>query len=239
MHVTAGAPVLERRRMDKSERRSQILAHAKDVFARRGYHACTVDDIVGSAGVARGTFYLYFEDKRAVFSELVDRFLTRMNMVMLRIETDNPSRSVTEQTLSNILRLLELFLSDRAMTKLLLTDAVGLDPESTRKLHSVYDEIVNFFESSLREGQQLGIVAEGDPRIMAHLTIGALKELLLQVVVRSSKRVSAQKLANQIFTFLSVGYLRTSAYESLMRKEPAEAPVAVARPPRKKKAAGT
>src|SRR5215472_15244370 len=59
--------------MDKTERRAQILAHARDVFAKRGYHAAKIDDIVSAAGVARGTFYLYFEDKRAIFEEIVDR----------------------------------------------------------------------------------------------------------------------------------------------------------------------
>ena len=51
----------------KAERRNEILVAARDVFARKGYHQATIDDIVKAAGVARGTYYLYFEDKRAVF----------------------------------------------------------------------------------------------------------------------------------------------------------------------------
>jgi AcrR family transcriptional regulator len=201
--------------MNKSERRSQILAHAKDVFARRGYHASKVEDIVASAGVARGTFYIYFEDKRAVFSELIDRFLVRINMTIARVELDNPSVTVAEQTKANILRLLQVFVSDRAMTKILLTDAVGLDPESDRKLHSVYDEVINFFETALLEGQQLGIVAKGDARLLGYLSVGALKELLLQTVVRSSKTANAQLLTDQLFAFLSEGYLRVSMPQQL------------------------
>ena len=50
-------------KLPKAERRQQILTVARDVFARRGYHQSTIDDIVAEAGVARGTFYLYFEDK--------------------------------------------------------------------------------------------------------------------------------------------------------------------------------
>ena len=72
-----GDPVRYSRKLgqgvDKNERRQQILLHARDVFARRGYHAAKIDEIVGAAGVARGTFYLYFEDKRAIFEEIVDR----------------------------------------------------------------------------------------------------------------------------------------------------------------------
>jgi len=48
--------------LPKNERRQQILSVAREAFAKRGYHQTTIDDIVALAGVARGTFYLYFED---------------------------------------------------------------------------------------------------------------------------------------------------------------------------------
>src|SRR5688500_3796244 len=83
--------------LPKSERRQQILTVARDVFARRGYHQTTIDDIALQAGVARGTFYLYFEDKRAVFSDLIDRFASQLTMAIVRIVTDDPSRPVMAQ----------------------------------------------------------------------------------------------------------------------------------------------
>ncbi|MFN2190288.1 MAG: helix-turn-helix domain-containing protein, partial [Candidatus Promineifilaceae bacterium] len=42
--------------------------------AEKGYHAATVDDITRAAGVAKGTFYLHFSEKAAVFYELIRRF---------------------------------------------------------------------------------------------------------------------------------------------------------------------
>jgi len=68
---------------DAAERRRQILDAARDVFARRGYHAATIDDIVAATGVARGTFYLYFDDKRAVFEALIDGFSARIAMAVV------------------------------------------------------------------------------------------------------------------------------------------------------------
>ncbi len=196
--------------MEKSERRAQILSRAKDVFARHGYHAATVEDIVASAGVARGTFYLYFEDKRAVFAELIERFLTRMHLTIQHIDTSDPRRSVASQVRGNIQRILGLFLHDRAMTKILLTDALGLDAEFDRKLRAVYDEIYNLLAESLGEGQQLGIVAAGDTRVLAWLTGGALKELLYQSVSGQSAEPDVERLTDQLFEFLRGGYLRLS-----------------------------
>src|SRR5204863_9352953 len=89
-------------RMDKIERRAQLLARARDVFARRGYHATKIEDIVAAAKVARGTFYLYFEDKRGVFAELVDRFLARLHLAILRIDPHDAARSVGAQVRENI-----------------------------------------------------------------------------------------------------------------------------------------
>jgi AcrR family transcriptional regulator len=86
--------------MDKAERRQQILNHARDVFALRGYHAAKIEDIVAAAGVARGTFYLYFEDKRAIFEEIVDGVLARIGMTIVRVDPHDashrsPSRCAT------------------------------------------------------------------------------------------------------------------------------------------------
>ena len=192
----------------KAERRAQILNAARNVFARLGYHQATIDDIVAEAGVARGTFYLYFEDKRAVFSDLIDRFSSHITMAIVRIVPDDPARPVTDQVRDNIRAIIRVCLNERAMTKILFTDAVGIDPAFDRKLTSFYDEVVQLLVESLRDGQALGIVSDGEPRVLAYLTIGALKELLYQVVTLGLSEESADGLTNQIYSFLRGGYLR-------------------------------
>ncbi|HEX3775521.1 MAG TPA: TetR/AcrR family transcriptional regulator [Polyangiaceae bacterium] len=194
--------------LPKNERRQQILSVAREVFAKRGYHQTTIDDIVAQAGVARGTFYLYFEDKRGIFSDLVDRFAGQISVAIVRIVTDDPGRSVVEQVRENIRAIIGTALADRAMTKILFTDAVGIDPAFDRKLQTFYDTVVQLLTESLKDGQALGIVADGEPRVLAYLTIGALKELLFQAVTLGFAEESADVLTQQMFTFLSGGYLR-------------------------------
>jgi AcrR family transcriptional regulator len=194
--------------LPKNERRQQILSVAREAFAKRGYHQTTIDDIVAQAGVARGTFYLYFEDKRAVFSDLVDRFAGQITMAIVRIVTDDPARSVVEQVRENIRSIIAACLAERAMTKILFTDSVGVDPAFDRKLQTFYDTVVQLLTESLKDGQTLGIVADGEPRVLAYLTIGALKELLYQAVTLGFAEESADVLTQQMFSFLSGGYLR-------------------------------
>jgi AcrR family transcriptional regulator len=196
--------------MDKTERRQQILTHARDVFAKRGYHAAKIDDIVTAAGVARGTFYLYFEDKRAIFEEIVDRVLARIGMTILRVDPHDPARSVAEQIKENIRRVVGILLEDRATTKILLSDAVGVDPLFEQKLHSFYDEVARLLEEALTDGQSLGVVDQGNMRVYSYLTLGALKELLYQVVLRGWDYPS-ERIVDEIFAFLRGGYLRVEA----------------------------
>jgi AcrR family transcriptional regulator len=198
----------KRTTLAKAERRAQILAAARNVFSRLGYHQATIDHVVAEAGVARGTFYLYFDDKRAVFSELIDRFSSRISMTITRIVTDDPARPVTEQVRENIRAIIRACLNERAMTKILFTDAVGIDPAFDRKLQSFYDEVIQLLIESLRDGQALGIVTHGEPRVLAYLTIGGLKELLFQVVTLGLTEESADVLTDQIYAFLREGYLR-------------------------------
>ena len=194
--------------MGKAERCQQILNAAREVFAKRGYAQTTVDDIVAQAGVARGTFYLYFDDKRAAFAELVDRFATQLSSKIVRITTDDPERPVAEQVRDNIRAIIGVCLAERVMTKILFTDAPGVDHEFQSRIVSFYDTVMQLLIESLKDGQALGIVADGEPRVMAYLSLGALKELLYQAVTLGLSEESAAVLTQQMYTFLSEGYLR-------------------------------
>ena len=56
----------------RHERSTQLLSVARRLFAERGYHKTSIQDILDTAGVARGTLYLHFDGKRAMFDALVD-----------------------------------------------------------------------------------------------------------------------------------------------------------------------
>jgi AcrR family transcriptional regulator len=190
--------------MDKAARRLQILNEAREVFAKRGYHAAKVDDIVAAAGVARGTFYLYFEDKRAIFEEIVDHMLTRVDMSITRVDTQKP---VPDQIKDNVRRVIGVLLEDRATTKILLSDARGVDPTFDRKLQGFMEEVHTLMQQSLEGGHELGIVVRGDARLQAVLAMGALKELLYQVVVRGWE-YPEEKIVEELYAFLESGLLR-------------------------------
>jgi AcrR family transcriptional regulator len=61
-----------------AERKQQLLDAAARLFAEQGYAATRVVDIVEAAGVAKGLFYWYFENKEALFRELATEIRRRL-----------------------------------------------------------------------------------------------------------------------------------------------------------------
>jgi AcrR family transcriptional regulator len=194
-------------RKSKAERKSELLHAARDVFVEKGFAAASVDDIVLRAGVARGTFYLYFQDKRAVFEALVDDFLSRISACVKSIELGPGTAPPIDQLRGNIHRVVALALGEPTIVKLALFDATGLDPELDGKLHGYYEALRRLIAESLQQGQALGMVREGDRRAMVAIGLGGLKEVLVDAV-RGAIAPDADAITDEIMRFLASGLLR-------------------------------
>jgi len=73
--TAAAAPALPKPASNRAERaaerRGAIIEAAMDEFIARGFAATRLDDVARRAGVAKGTIYLHFKDKEALFEELI------------------------------------------------------------------------------------------------------------------------------------------------------------------------
>jgi AcrR family transcriptional regulator len=190
--------------VDKTARRQELLRAAREVFATKGYHDAKIDDIVAAAKVAKGTFYLYFKDKRSIFSELVDGFFMRIGGAILKVHADV---DVEAQVKHNIRAIVAVLLDDPHLAQILLSYAAGLDAAFVAKIKSFYDGTKMMLREALAEGQRLGIIAEGDTALFATFTIGALKEIILEQA--SAERVRPrEEIVGALFELLQAGYLR-------------------------------
>lgn len=71
------------------QRHEQILKAAVEVFTRKGFNASTIPEIARSAGVATGTIYLYFPNKRELFIAVVKNII--FTIPMLNILDEMPT----------------------------------------------------------------------------------------------------------------------------------------------------
>jgi AcrR family transcriptional regulator len=170
--------------MEREQRRAQILEVAKAIFAEKGYHHAKIDDIVARARVARGTFYLYFGDKRAIFSELVDNCVDAVNAAIYAIDLARRDLSPIEQLTDNVDRVVRVFVDEPALARILFNEAVGLDPEFDRKLLAFYDGVTSMIVRALVEGERVGMVRPGDSKARALCVLGIVKEFLYQLSLR-------------------------------------------------------
>jgi AcrR family transcriptional regulator len=75
----------------KEARQEQILNAAVRCFARKGYFATTVEDLVVETGLSRGALYLYFPNKEALYVALSDRWTCGLEEAVQRRVTPNLS----------------------------------------------------------------------------------------------------------------------------------------------------
>lgn len=94
-----------------AQRRAAIIAAGLDEFTARGFAATRLDDVAKRAGVAKGTIYLHFKDKEALFQELVRTALVPLIENLMTVPAAGGSvREILE-------RFAETFVRDVAETK--------------------------------------------------------------------------------------------------------------------------
>lgn len=193
----------------RGERRMQVLRAARQVFSERGYHAASIADIIASAEIARGTFYLYFVNKRAIFDELLDGLLLQLNRSVVRIQVEDGAPSPIDQMRGNVHRVLAVLDENRDLTKILLREAVGLDATFDEKLGAFYDNIIARIQGGLELGQQLGLVRPCDSRVAARCVLGGVKEVVYQELVAGGLgALSRAALVNEMVDYNLRGLFR-------------------------------
>jgi AcrR family transcriptional regulator len=167
----------------RESRRAQVMQVARQIFAQKGYHATSIDDLIEAAGIARGTFYLYFESKRAIFDELLDELLALLQSNVHRIDTSPGAPPPIEQLNAIVAKVLGTLVAEREIAQILLREAVGLDEHFDRKLADFYGRIEDMIERAIRTGQGMNLVRECDPQVVARCILGAVKEVVHHAVV--------------------------------------------------------
>jgi len=136
-------------------RRRQILESAKKIFARHGYHQTTISMICQKAGIGRGTLYLYFENKEAVFTAILEDLLHKMNehleSIINQREVQRGKKGLKHKRIFNnkkeffdahveaLEQIFLLWMSDRDFTKIAFEMSLGVSKEFT-KLRKEFDQ---------------------------------------------------------------------------------------------------
>lgn len=153
---------MSKRALNKSEKFKSMLDSAYELFERRGSHLVSIDEIVKKAGVAKGTFYLYFKDKYDLISKLIldkaSKFMTAVEFEPCKIKNAGDFKIHTK----NYIDFLIKFLEENRTLALLIDKNVNVCVEAvienrTGPLKQLYDEIYNYFLALGGDGDTVGI----------------------------------------------------------------------------------
>ena len=89
-------------RISKSpdERRSELIACAQHLFYTKGYESTSVSDIVKEVGVAKGTFYYYFDSKLAILEAMIEELAAQTMVLVGHIVNDGTLDAIEKWVLT-------------------------------------------------------------------------------------------------------------------------------------------
>lgn len=147
--------------------RRRLLEAAEGVFAELGYHEASIVKITERAGVALGTFYLYFDSKQTIFEALVVDLNSRVRHSMTEAMSGARDRIDAERRgFEGFFR----FTAEHPALYRVVREAEFVSPQ-TMRLH--YDRIVEGYVAGLRQAQGDGDVDQAlDPEITAWALMG-------------------------------------------------------------------
>lgn len=123
--------------MEPGKRREQILAAAAAAFARKGYHQTSIADILHEAGIARGTIYLYFADKKAILHALIDRWFAEVEVAHQQTQVGLKQEDLNHSLRENLYCWFQFFHERRDLTQILFREAVSIDSHFTDRMQEM------------------------------------------------------------------------------------------------------
>lgn len=177
----------------KTSRRRQLLATAKRLFLERGFEQTSVSAIVREAGVAQGTFYLYFKSKKDLLPYLRGEILHRYLGAFEESIADR-ARPVDARLVSGLHRVQAVMAEHVPMIH------VVRRATSTEEVEQIWSEgretLSKPVAALIEAGCAEGTLDVDDPRMAAHLTLALLDDLMFESLVWQRPAGPEQTLAH-------------------------------------------
>ena len=178
--------------------RQKILAAAEEVFGERGYEAASIVDITRSAGVAQGTFYLYFPSKKAVFAELVDELGSMLRRTLAAAVVELDDRLAVERA---GLQAFLVFVQQHKNLYRIVRQAEFVDEELYR---AYYRRLAKGYEEGLARAMKAGQVRTLDPEAVAFALMGIFDFLGMRWVLWEGK-LPPKRVLDDVFALVRQG----------------------------------
>jgi AcrR family transcriptional regulator len=156
------------------EPRAAILLAATEAFARFGFKKASMEDIARLAGVGKGSIYLHFDSKEALFEAVLWRTHAE-DMAELEGAVRRAGSVEAQARTFLSLKLRQMQLASRHPQGVSVDTLIELGAQATRLVPEVQKRDAAFLERILTQGVAEGVFSVDDPKAVA---LGAVEALM-------------------------------------------------------------
>ena len=172
--------------------RRNLIEAAERIFAELGYHEASIVKITEAAGVGQGTFYLYFESKKAIFDEVVLDLNARVRHAMTEAADQGATRA--EKELLGFGAFFRFTAEHPALYRI-IRQAEFVSPET---LHLHYERLTSGYTAGLRQAMDAGEVAEGDEEVLAWSLMGIGELVGMRWILWNGEREMPERVFDEL-----------------------------------------
>ncbi len=169
---------LPRRERDRQQRRTDIFRAAERVFAEKGFHDASIEEIAHAAEYGTGTVYLYFKDKETLYLELIDQKLSEL---FEHLQRGMGSEKEPLAALRGLIRArMEFFDANRAFFQLYMREPMGVRCTKGARRDGAptpYDHYIELLTTVVQAGQRRGVIRKGDAGLIAVGLSGLMRQI--------------------------------------------------------------
>lgn len=205
-------------------RRSELMRAGMVLFSAKGYHNTKVSDIVREAGVAQGTFYLYFDNKADLFGSLLEEFIALITEAVSAVTTD--MEAITTQVQFVVLirtavkAILKVYRDNAALARIVIREGSSLDAKSADRWEQAIDRLAQIGTVAMEEAVARGFVPPQNTRIVPYCVLGMYERVAYRWLVEDQS-VKLDELAEALtrYEMLGISGLASPEVEAAIRGE--------------------
>jgi AcrR family transcriptional regulator len=191
---TPAAPARGRKARERATRQHEVIAAARQLFARRGYQRTTMLQIAAASELALGTLYQLFASKEAILFRMLDTFVDVL-IERIRQEMTGPGEAATQ--LQRIVRTQLEFSRDNAdVLQFYLSGWTGYEfavrQRFGEQIDAKYEAYLGALATVFRRGMREGTFAVAPPRRLAVALAGMIHALIRRWLRERALNLSAE-----------------------------------------------
>lgn len=201
-------PAGGKRDSNRRRRQRQLISAALELFVERGIEAVTIDEVVGRAASAKGSFYRYFEDKTDLVASIVAPVRERITSALAHCdEATRRAQSPGElvQAYQGLaLTIVATVVAYPEEVRLYLQECHGPPSGARAPLRQLADMVVDGAERLTAMAIAHGLLRPVQARVSALAVIGATERLTFDYLQQRGER-NAQRTADALVTMVLDG----------------------------------